>query len=172
MLKLGVTILLIEKTFLSVYYNFAWSTLESRYICRNIVSPPNVVVYIDGKKRACQYFSSEWVCVYLYLFVFPIVYFHWGYCFPFLFFHIRVTKSALQYFLKLQSESHRNAWKSLLVLIFTRILKLPDEKVSCTVHFRNSRMELSRTTQQSFASYFCQNLKCVHVTGPDVCQVF
>ncbi|XP_071835614.1 brefeldin A-inhibited guanine nucleotide-exchange protein 1-like isoform X2 [Apostichopus japonicus] len=39
-----------------------------------------------------------------------------------------VTKSALQYFLKLQSESHRNAWKSLLVLIFTRILKLPDEK--------------------------------------------
>lgn len=39
-----------------------------------------------------------------------------------------VTKSALSYFLVLQSESHRNAWKALLVLIFTRILKLPEEK--------------------------------------------
>ncbi|XP_071487051.1 brefeldin A-inhibited guanine nucleotide-exchange protein 1-like [Diadema antillarum] len=41
---------------------------------------------------------------------------------------IGLVKEALRYFLLLDSESHRNAWKSLLVLVLTRILKMPDDR--------------------------------------------
>lgn len=43
---------------------------------------------------------------------------------------INVCKEALEYFLSLQSEPHRDAWTSLLLLIMTRLLKMPDQRVS------------------------------------------
>lgn len=41
---------------------------------------------------------------------------------------IRVGREGLQYFLALQSDSHREAWSSLLLLFLTKILKLPDDR--------------------------------------------
>ncbi|KAG5672238.1 hypothetical protein PVAND_002380 [Polypedilum vanderplanki] len=41
---------------------------------------------------------------------------------------ISVCKEALEYFLALQSEPHREAWTSLLLLIMTRLLKMPDQR--------------------------------------------
>lgn len=43
---------------------------------------------------------------------------------------INVCKEALEYFLALQSEAHRDAWTSLLLLVMTRLLKMPDQRVS------------------------------------------
>ncbi|KAI4470106.1 guanyl-nucleotide exchange factor [Holotrichia oblita] len=43
---------------------------------------------------------------------------------------ILVCKEALEYFLKLQSEAHRDSWTSLLLLVLTRLLKMPDDRVS------------------------------------------
>lgn len=40
-----------------------------------------------------------------------------------------VCREALNYFLNLQSEAHREAWTCLLLLVLTRILKMPDDKV-------------------------------------------
>lgn len=45
---------------------------------------------------------------------------------------ISVCKEALEYFLALQSEPHRDAWTSLLLLIMTRLLKMPDQRVIFT----------------------------------------
>lgn len=41
---------------------------------------------------------------------------------------IAVNTEALLYFLSLQYEMHRDAWTSLLLLILTKILKMPDDK--------------------------------------------
>lgn len=41
---------------------------------------------------------------------------------------ISVCREALEYFLALQSEPHREAWTSLLLLIMTRLLKMPDQR--------------------------------------------
>lgn len=43
---------------------------------------------------------------------------------------INVCKEALEYFFSLQSEPHRDAWTSLLLLVTTRLLKMPDKRVS------------------------------------------
>lgn len=43
---------------------------------------------------------------------------------------ISVCQEALEYFLKLQSETHREEWTSLLLLVLTRLLKMPDNRVS------------------------------------------
>lgn len=43
---------------------------------------------------------------------------------------IAVCKEALEYFLALQNEHHRDAWTSLLLLVTTRFLKMPDRRVS------------------------------------------
>lgn len=43
---------------------------------------------------------------------------------------INVCKEALEYFLSLQSEPHRDAWTSLLLLVMTRLLKMPEDRVS------------------------------------------
>lgn len=42
---------------------------------------------------------------------------------------IAVCQEALEYFLKLQSEAHRDSWTSLLLLVLTRLLKMPDDRV-------------------------------------------
>lgn len=41
-----------------------------------------------------------------------------------------VCQEAFDYFLQLQSEIHREAWTSLLLLVLTRMLKMPDSRVS------------------------------------------
>lgn len=43
---------------------------------------------------------------------------------------IAVCKEAFEYFLLLQSEAHRDAWTSLLLLVLTRLIKMPDLRVS------------------------------------------
>lgn len=44
---------------------------------------------------------------------------------------IGVCREALEYYLALQSETHRDAWTSLLLLVMTRLIKMPDPRV-CT----------------------------------------
>ena len=43
---------------------------------------------------------------------------------------IIVNQEALKYFLQLTTDCHRDAWTSLLLLILTRVLKMPDHRVS------------------------------------------
>lgn len=43
---------------------------------------------------------------------------------------ISVNQEALDYFLGLNSESHRESWTSILLLVLTRLLKMPDNRVS------------------------------------------
>lgn len=53
-----------------------------------------------------------------------------------------VCHEALGYFLNLQSEAHREAWTCLLLLVLTRILKMPDDKVSCIVPNQNVQIHM------------------------------
>lgn len=46
---------------------------------------------------------------------------------------ISVCQEALEYFLKLQSEAHRDSWTTLLLLVLTRLLKMPDDRVSTII---------------------------------------
>ncbi|KAJ8919644.1 hypothetical protein NQ315_006170 [Exocentrus adspersus] len=46
---------------------------------------------------------------------------------------LAVCQEALEYFLQLQSEGHREAWTSLLLLVLTRILKMPDNRFAVHV---------------------------------------
>jgi brefeldin A-inhibited guanine nucleotide-exchange protein len=41
----------------------------------------------------------------------------------------RLARDSLEYYVTLQSESHRDAWTSVLILVFTKFLKLNDEQV-------------------------------------------
>ncbi|GAB0091813.1 brefeldin A-inhibited guanine nucleotide-exchange protein 1 [Sergentomyia squamirostris] len=41
---------------------------------------------------------------------------------------IAVNQEALDYFLNLQSETHRETWTSILLLVLTRLLKMPDNR--------------------------------------------
>lgn len=47
---------------------------------------------------------------------------------------LRVCNEALGYFISLTSESHREAWNSLLMLLLTRTLRLPDDKAGTHTH--------------------------------------
>ncbi|KAL1128928.1 hypothetical protein AAG570_013462 [Ranatra chinensis] len=47
---------------------------------------------------------------------------------------IGVSNDAISYFLAIPSEAHRSIWTSLLLLFFTRLLKMPDDKLA--VHVR------------------------------------
>lgn len=47
---------------------------------------------------------------------------------------VQVCKEALAYYLSLQSEGHRDAWTSLLLLILTRLLKMSDDRVSSALY--------------------------------------
>lgn len=46
---------------------------------------------------------------------------------------ISVCQEALEYFLQLQSEAHRDAWTSLLLLVLTRILKMSDDRFAAHI---------------------------------------
>ncbi|KAI3357087.1 hypothetical protein L3Q82_015558 [Scortum barcoo] len=56
-----------------------------------------------------------------------------------------VCSEALAYFISLTSESHREAWNSLLMLLLTRTLRLPDDKAGTHTHsaLRASALPLS-----------------------------
>ncbi|XP_024084043.1 brefeldin A-inhibited guanine nucleotide-exchange protein 1 isoform X3 [Cimex lectularius] len=47
---------------------------------------------------------------------------------------IQVTNDSLSYFLAIPSETHRTVWTSLLLLFFTRLLKMPDEKLQVHIN--------------------------------------
>ncbi|CAF4316452.1 unnamed protein product, partial [Adineta steineri] len=40
-----------------------------------------------------------------------------------------LARDSLEYYVALQSESHRDAWTNVLILIFTKFLKLNEERV-------------------------------------------
>ncbi|CAF5176710.1 unnamed protein product, partial [Rotaria magnacalcarata] len=42
---------------------------------------------------------------------------------------LKLAHGSLEYYVTLQSESHRDAWTSVLILIFTKFLKLNDDRV-------------------------------------------
>ncbi|KAF5286690.1 hypothetical protein FQA39_LY16173 [Lamprigera yunnana] len=46
---------------------------------------------------------------------------------------ISVCQEALEYFLQLQSEAHREAWTSLLLLVLTRMLKMSDDRFAAHI---------------------------------------
>ncbi|CAF0873235.1 unnamed protein product [Didymodactylos carnosus] len=41
---------------------------------------------------------------------------------------IRLTRDSIEYYLTLQSESHRDAWTNVLILLYSKLLKLDDER--------------------------------------------
>jgi hypothetical protein len=45
------------------------------------------------------------------------------------FFFRRITRDSLDYYLTLQSESHRDAWTNVLILLLTKLLKFNEERV-------------------------------------------
>ncbi|KAM8966868.1 brefeldin A-inhibited guanine nucleotide-exchange protein 1 [Pelodytes ibericus] len=48
---------------------------------------------------------------------------------------LNVSSEALSYFLTLTSESHREAWTNLLLLLFTKVLKISDERFKAHASF-------------------------------------
>lgn len=44
-----------------------------------------------------------------------------------------VCHSSLEYFLSLQSDSHREAWSNIIILLITRLLKMSDERVNMLI---------------------------------------
>lgn len=79
-------------------------SLHSRIIIINLLS---VQYTVAGKQLCCVDFHPMFVC--------HVV-------------SLRVCSEALAYFISLTSESHREAWNSLLMLLLTRTLRLPDDK--------------------------------------------
>lgn len=62
-----------------------------------------------------------------------------------------VCRDSLEYFLSLQSDSHREAWGSLMILLITRLLKLPDDRVSSLTNANscyNLRFDISLLEMQ------------------------
>ncbi|XP_073968830.1 ADP ribosylation factor guanine nucleotide exchange factor Sec71 isoform X2 [Rhodnius prolixus] len=53
---------------------------------------------------------------------------------------IKVSNDSLAYFLAIPSETHRSVWTSLLLLFFTRLLKMPDEKLAVHINAHYSLM--------------------------------
>ncbi len=54
-------------------------------------------------------------------------------------FFCRVGRDGLKYFLSLTSDSHREAWSTLLLLFLTKILKMSDERVCATNSFEQEK---------------------------------
>lgn len=77
---------------------------------------------------------------------------------------ITVCQEALEYFLQLQSEGHRDSWTSLLLLVMTRLLKMPDDRVR--KHFKFAQKQKSENN--SFCLQFA-----VHVSRyyPLLCEI-
>ncbi|XP_065921136.1 brefeldin A-inhibited guanine nucleotide-exchange protein 1 isoform X3 [Magallana gigas] len=74
---------------------------------------------------------------------------------------ITVCRDSLEYFLSLQSDSHREAWGSLMILLITRLLKLPDDRfkvhaaayyqLMCEVIMFDLKLEMRSTLRKFFS---------------------
>jgi brefeldin A-inhibited guanine nucleotide-exchange protein len=48
---------------------------------------------------------------------------------------INLCNSSLEYYLTLENEMHRDSWTSVIILIMSKLLSLPDDKVSLFILF-------------------------------------
>lgn len=67
-----------------------------------------------------------------------------------------VCSEALAYFITVNSESHREAWTNLLLLLLTKTLKVSDEKVRSLLEFQNFYMELLQAAVAPFNCRLCE----------------
>ncbi|KAJ4934028.1 hypothetical protein JOQ06_006835, partial [Pogonophryne albipinna] len=88
-----------------------------------------------------------------------------------------VCSEALAYFISLTSESHREAWNSLLMLLLTRTLRLPDDKfkphASCYYHHLCEMMQFDlipelRTVLRRF---FLRIGSVFHIAAPEGARI-
>lgn len=63
---------------------------------------------------------------------------------------LRVCNEALGYFISLTSESHREAWNSLLMLLLTRTLRLPDDKAGTHTHRVHLQIHISNNLGKEY----------------------
>lgn len=80
---------------------------------------------------------------------------------------IEVCKEALEYFLCLQSESHRDAWTCLLLLVLNRIFKMTDERVRFFIVAFFYLLQLDRTFS-FLLSYFSVCCSCIKLLSSSV----
>ncbi|XP_061181615.1 brefeldin A-inhibited guanine nucleotide-exchange protein 1-like isoform X3 [Saccostrea echinata] len=74
---------------------------------------------------------------------------------------ITVCRESLEYYLSLQSDSHREAWGSLMILLITRLLKLTDDRfkihaaayynLMCDVIMFDLKLEMRSTLRKFFS---------------------
>ncbi|KAL2104143.1 hypothetical protein ACEWY4_001011 [Coilia grayii] len=87
-----------------------------------------------------------------------------------------VCSEALGYFISLTSESHREAWTSLLLLMLTRTLRLPDDKfrphASCYYPHLCEMMQfdLIPELRAVLRRFFLRIGSVFHIAAPDACS--
>lgn len=89
---------------------------------------------------------------------------------------LHVCSEALAYFISLTSESHREAWTSLLLLLLTRTLRLPDDKfkphASCYYHHLCEMMQfdLIPELRAVLRRFFLRIGSVFHIAAPELGQ--
>uniref|UniRef100_A0A8C1UR95 ADP-ribosylation factor guanine nucleotide-exchange factor 2 (brefeldin A-inhibited) n=1 Tax=Cyprinus carpio TaxID=7962 RepID=A0A8C1UR95_CYPCA len=76
---------------------------------------------------------------------------------------LQVCSEALAYFIGLTSESHREAWTSLLLLLLTRTLRLPDDKVITYINKHTLSLNQNircRAQNDLFSSVSADDVEC------------
>uniref|UniRef100_A0A671K514 Brefeldin A-inhibited guanine nucleotide-exchange protein 2-like n=1 Tax=Sinocyclocheilus anshuiensis TaxID=1608454 RepID=A0A671K514_9TELE len=87
---------------------------------------------------------------------------------------LQVCSEALAYFISLTSESHREAWTSLLLLLLTRTLRLPDDKfkphASCYYHHLCEMMQfdLIPELRAALRRFFLRIGSVFHIATPEL----
>uniref|UniRef100_A0A673M6Z8 Brefeldin A-inhibited guanine nucleotide-exchange protein 2-like n=2 Tax=Sinocyclocheilus TaxID=75365 RepID=A0A673M6Z8_9TELE len=87
---------------------------------------------------------------------------------------LQVCSEALAYFISLTSESHREAWTSLLLLLLTRTLRLPDDKfkphASCYYHHLCEMMQfdLIPELRAALRRFFLRIGSVFHIAAPEL----
>ncbi|TRZ01931.1 hypothetical protein DNTS_012385 [Danionella cerebrum] len=89
---------------------------------------------------------------------------------------LQVCSEALAYFISLTSESHREAWTSLLLLLLTRTLRLPDDKfkphASCYYQHLCEMMQfdLIPELRAALRRFFLRIGSVFHIAAPELAQ--